>query len=103
MQMLDVHLPTTDGRELVLSRTEPDADQRLLLAQLKLQLPEELATKNRFNLADSTAAQPPCSADLRGPSLNKSISCLHTYRRIAEVGLIPGAPPCVLQFPYTDT
>jgi hypothetical protein len=42
VQMLDVHLPTTDGRELVLTRhTEPDADLRLLLAQMKLDLPAQ--------------------------------------------------------------
>jgi hypothetical protein len=40
--MVDVHLPTTDGRQLLLSRhTEPNADQRLLLAQLKLHLPQQ--------------------------------------------------------------
>ena len=32
MQMVDVHVPTTDGRELVLSRyTQPEADHRMLL------------------------------------------------------------------------
>jgi len=42
LQMVDVHLPTTDGQQLTLSRySEPDADQRLLLAQLKLQLPKQ--------------------------------------------------------------
>jgi hypothetical protein len=42
IQMVDVHLPTTDGRELTLTRySEPDADQRLLLATLKLQLPKQ--------------------------------------------------------------
>ena len=42
MQMVDVHLPITDGNELVLSRvTEPEKDQQLLLQQLKLQLPEQ--------------------------------------------------------------
>ncbi len=42
MQMLDVHLPTSDGRELVLTRhTEPDADLRLLLAHMKLNLPAQ--------------------------------------------------------------
>jgi hypothetical protein len=42
MQMVDVHLPTTDGRTLVLSRyTEPEKDQQLLLQQLRLQLPEQ--------------------------------------------------------------
>jgi hypothetical protein len=42
MQMVDVHLPTTDGRTIVLSRyTEPEADQALLLQQLKLALPAQ--------------------------------------------------------------
>src|SRR5581483_1111580 len=42
MQMLDVHFPTTDGRELIFSRyTQPEGDQKLLLAQLKLTLPEQ--------------------------------------------------------------
>ncbi len=42
MQMVDVHLPTTDGRELMLTRyTEPNADQRLLLAHMNLQLPKQ--------------------------------------------------------------
>ena len=40
MQMVDVHLPTTDGRTVVLSRyTEPEADQALLLQHLKMALP----------------------------------------------------------------
>jgi hypothetical protein len=42
IQMVDVHLPTTDGRTIVLSRyTEPEAEQRLLLQQLKLHLPAQ--------------------------------------------------------------
>jgi transposase len=42
MQMLDVHLPTTDGREVILTRyTQPDPDQRMLLEKLKLKLPEQ--------------------------------------------------------------
>jgi transposase len=42
MQMLDVHFPTTDGRELIFRRyTQPEADQKLLLGQLKLTLPEQ--------------------------------------------------------------
>jgi hypothetical protein len=42
MQMIDVHLPTTDGREVILTRyTQPEPDQRLLLNSLKLQLPEQ--------------------------------------------------------------
>ena len=42
MQMIDVHLPTTDGRTIILSRyTQPEADFQLLLKQLKLELPEQ--------------------------------------------------------------
>jgi len=40
IQMLDVHFPTTDGRTLILSRhTELTADQKILVRQLKLDLP----------------------------------------------------------------
>ena len=42
MQLVDVHLPTTDGRHLVLPRrTDPTPDQQLLLHQLNLKLPEQ--------------------------------------------------------------
>jgi hypothetical protein len=42
IQMLDVHFPTTDGRTLILSRcTELNTDQRLLVKQLKLDLPPQ--------------------------------------------------------------
>jgi transposase len=42
LQMLDVHLPTTDGRTLILSRyTQPEADHQILLEQLKLRLPPQ--------------------------------------------------------------
>jgi hypothetical protein len=42
IQMVDVWVPTTDGRVLILPRyTQPDTDQKLLLSQLKLTLPEQ--------------------------------------------------------------
>jgi hypothetical protein len=42
IQMVDVHLPTTDGREIVLSRyTEPEPEVTLLLQQLRLELPAQ--------------------------------------------------------------
>ena len=42
MQMVDVRVPTTDGRVLILPRhTQPDADQKLLLSQLRLTLPNQ--------------------------------------------------------------
>jgi transposase len=42
MPMLDVHLPTTDGRTVILSRyTQPETDVQLLLQRLKLELPAQ--------------------------------------------------------------
>jgi transposase len=42
MQMIDVHLPTTDGRELIMTRTTlPEPELQLLLDKLKLQLPQQ--------------------------------------------------------------
>lgn len=40
--MIDVHLPTTDGRDLVLTRyTEPEPELNLFLNKLKLALPAQ--------------------------------------------------------------
>ena len=63
MQMIDVHIPTTDGRTLILPRyTQPQADQKLLLAQLDLALPtqppprlEDLRQKCGADLSASSA------------------------------------------------
>lgn len=42
VQMIDVHVPTTDGRELMLSRyTQPEPEFTLLLDKLKLDLPAQ--------------------------------------------------------------
>jgi hypothetical protein len=42
VQMIDVHLPTTDGRELLLTRyTQPEPELQLLIQQLKLKLPPQ--------------------------------------------------------------
>jgi transposase len=42
MQMLDVTFPTTDGRRLVMPRyTQPTPEQKLLLHQLQLDLPDQ--------------------------------------------------------------
>jgi transposase len=42
IQMLDVHFPTSDGRELVFSRyTQPEKDHQILLAQLGWELPPQ--------------------------------------------------------------
>jgi transposase len=42
LQMIDVHLPTSDGRLLILPRyTQPEAELQLLLHTLKLRLPAQ--------------------------------------------------------------
>ena len=42
IQMLNVHFPTTDGRELVFCRyTQPEKDHKMLLAQLGWELPPQ--------------------------------------------------------------
>jgi hypothetical protein len=42
VQMIEVHIPTTDGRELQLTRyTEPEAELGLLLGKLKFELPAQ--------------------------------------------------------------
>ena len=47
VQMIDVHLPTTDGRELLLTRhTQPEPELRLLIQQLKLNLPATATTED---------------------------------------------------------
>jgi hypothetical protein len=56
IQMIDVHVPTTDGRELVLTRyTEPEPDQRLLLSHLRLELPAQPPPKITAELPRSPA------------------------------------------------
>ena len=47
IQMVDVHLPTTDGRTVILSRyTEPELDQAILLQQLKIELARPTAAQD---------------------------------------------------------
>jgi len=46
MQLIDVHIPTTDGRELSLTRyTQPEPEIKLLLEKLKLTLPAQAPPK----------------------------------------------------------
>ena len=47
IQMVDVHLPTTDGRTVILSRyTEPELDQALLLQEAQDQLTRPTAAQD---------------------------------------------------------
>ena len=55
VQMLDVHIPTTDDRELVLTRyTEPERELKLLLERLNLELPAQPPPKITAARADAT-------------------------------------------------
>lgn len=55
VQMIDVHLPTTDGRELILTRyTQPEADLQLLITRMKLVLPAQPPPKISANTAADT-------------------------------------------------
>jgi len=53
VQMIDVHVPTTDGRELVLTRyTQPERELNLLLDKLKFELPAQSPPKISLASAD---------------------------------------------------
>jgi DDE family transposase len=57
VQMIDVHIPTTDGRELQLTRyTQPEPELTLLLRRLKLELPNQPPPK--ITAAQAAAALP---------------------------------------------
>jgi hypothetical protein len=57
MQMIDVHVPTTDRRELVLTRrTEPEPELKLLLDKLRLDLPPQPPPK--ITAAEAASANP---------------------------------------------
>ena len=56
LQSADIVLPTTDGRQIRLRRiTEPDAEQKSLLHQLRLRLPDRLQFHSKCS-ADSAIA-----------------------------------------------
>jgi Transposase DDE domain len=61
VQMIDVHLPTADGRELLLTRyTQPEPELLLLLRQMKLTLPPQPPPR----ISGAPVKQIPCSEDL---------------------------------------
>lgn len=57
VQMIDVYVPTTDGRELSLTRyTQPEPELKLLLEKLKLTLPAQAPPKITADAAARAAA-----------------------------------------------
>jgi hypothetical protein len=89
MQMIDVHLPITDGRELLLTRcTESEPELSLLLTKLKLELPAQPPPRS----PPGPCRRSRCSADLRGLAPAISYTLVLKSARIGEVGLVsPGA------------
>jgi hypothetical protein len=67
IQMVDVELPTTDGRVLILPRyTEPEAEQEMVLEKLGLTLPAQPPPRIR---AEQLAEPPPRSRAEQPPKL----------------------------------
>ena len=66
MQMVDVHLPTTDGRQLVLPRyTQPDSDHQLLFAAAQAEFTGPTSAANlRLSPSSPLPGTVSCSADL---------------------------------------
>jgi hypothetical protein len=63
--MVDVCIPTTDGRLLVMPcYIEPEADQQLVPDKLNLRLPPQPPPRIRGGEAILPAAPASCSADL---------------------------------------
>src|SRR5450631_1127757 len=57
VQMIDVHVPTTDGRELMLTRyTQPEPELKLLLQKLRIALPPQSPPK--ITAAQAASATP---------------------------------------------
>ena len=88
IQMIDVELPTTDGRTIVLSRhTEPEDDPRLLLQRLKLDLPpsrpQELWLPFKLDLRETSR---PCSSDFQRPSPALSTIYRRKTRELVKSG-----------------
>jgi hypothetical protein len=66
MQMVDVKLPTTDGRELTLSRyTQPEPEHRMLLEQLRLNRRVNRRRRSLPRRSQRRLLKPRCSGDLR--------------------------------------
>lgn len=56
IQMLDVYLPTSDGRWLVMPRfTQPEPDQAVLLHRLKLEMPQQPSPRIKARVSEFPA------------------------------------------------
>jgi hypothetical protein len=96
-RLIDVHIPTTDGRELILTRyTQPEPELTLLVEKLRLQLPDQPPPKITAALPHH---HPPCSADFCRLGTAKSIPINGTIRTIRKRSMVkqgsqrPGRSP----------
>ena len=68
VQMIDVHLPTTDGRTVIMSRyTQPEPELQILLKQLRLSFPNQPPPRMTAKVSHQIA---PCSEDLLNARLD---------------------------------
>ncbi len=59
IELVDVHVPTTDGRELVMPRyTEPEVQQEMILEKLNLKLPKQSPPRIRSGKVNLPADPP---------------------------------------------
>jgi len=82
-----MHLPTTDGRTVLLSRyTEPELDQLILLRQLKIDLPAQPSPRICLGRR-RRAMTPPCVVPTFDRTPWKTSSLAASMPRVAKVGL----------------
>jgi transposase len=59
IQMVEVHVPTSDGRTLMMPRyTEPEVQQKLILDALKLELPKQPPPRIRSGMLEVASVKP---------------------------------------------
>jgi hypothetical protein len=72
VQVVDVRIPTTDGRELLLTRySQPEPELELFLSACGSRFPPDRHPKSALL---RPSAQPSCSADLWGCTLSGLIT-----------------------------
>ena len=94
IQMVDVHVPTTDGRELVMSRhTQPLPEHRVLLDQLRLTLPEQPPPRITGNPSDHARSASMSWRPINADS-HKSTTWGCNKPSVEKVGLTPDPESC---------
>ena len=89
LQMVDIHVPTTDGRHLMLPRhTQPNREHELLLRQLNLKLPKQPAPKLSVLKPRSGRSRSRRVVPTFGGPITEQSMPYHLFKcRVGEVGL----------------